>query len=173
MYLTAFNIAIEGSLVDTYSPSRRLAKVSQRAWSGCSTLLPESKNFFIKQLEVKKVNKRHKLKAFFANTPRESVHSNPELWYCFDPLLWASARCYSGETLNTLCVPNTPGVQVGPPCQLESCGNPSTTMSKGDNWIEVQCRHCLYRGDICRQESVGKFSANWNTSCVQTICRVM
>ena len=71
----------------------------------------------------------------------------------------ASARCYSGETLNTLCVPNTPGVRVCPPSQLESCGNPSTTMSKGDNQIQVQCRHCLYGEDIIRQESVGKFIA--------------
>ena len=71
----------------------------------------------------------------------------------------ASARCYSGETLNTLCVPNTPGVRVCPPSQLESCGNPTITMSKGDNLIQVQCRHCLYGEDIIRQESVGKFIA--------------
>ena len=41
----------------------------------------------------------------------------------------ASARCYSGETLNTLCVPNTPGVQVCQPSHLESCGNPSSKMN--------------------------------------------
>ena len=71
----------------------------------------------------------------------------------------ASARRYSGKPLNTFCVPNTLGVRVCPPSQLESCGNPSTTMSKGDNQIQVQCRHCLYGEDIIRQESVGKFIA--------------
>ena len=88
-------------------------------------------------------------------TPPILANSNKQK----DVLKSASARCYSGETLNTLCVPNPLGVRVCPPSQLESCGNPTITMSKGDNLIQVQCRHCLYGEDICRKESVGKFIA--------------